>query len=124
MRYRSELDLIDDERASIQELMGRACSLGSETYNSEKLDALEARLKDIDDRFLIKLDDFLDKGEEAYDFIESIGSQMHEEVLKRRYLMGGKWTEVADSMGKTLRSVHYIRKEAFRMLEDIVERGE
>lgn len=86
---------------------------------SDKVGSLAVKLVALDEEINAMVDQYVDRRQEAIQTLERLPEREYG-VLHRYYIRGMTWEQVADDMGYCTTQIWRIKKEAFRLLEDML----
>ena len=90
----------------------------SGTRDIHKLDKIVSRIVDLQNEINDEIDQLIDLKRDMRLLIDSVPCTDCRVVLELRYLNYLKWRQIADSMSRGVRSVHYIHAKAIAFLEE------
>lgn len=90
----------------------------SGTRDVHKLDRIICRIVDLENEINSEIDALVDLKRDIRLLIDSVPCIDCRVVLELRYLNYKKWPQIAESMGRGVRAVHYIHAKAIAFLEE------
>lgn len=78
--------------------------------NVDRLPRAVERIEDAQKRLTQQLDEGMETRAEVMRSIMSVGDAAQREVLRRHYIMGQSYTDIAEAMGVVLRRVYQLHK--------------
>jgi DNA-directed RNA polymerase specialized sigma subunit len=122
-RLDEQIDAKIAEKERIRELMvntvGSLDGMPRATGISDKVGNLTVKLISIEEELNAMIDEYVDRKAEVLRVLEQLPEREYG-VLHRYYIRRMTWEQVADDIGYCTTQIWRIKKEAFRLLEDML----